>query len=138
MPPSKKRKKSKAKKATPTSKPAQDPHGPRTFKEVEALAPDRQVGVWPSNVKQDASSITQRIKGQDYVYSVSKLRAVLGQNACLPTHIADLTKLKHVRCLCPGQPGHEANGAAHKVNAQFNSKWNHPATGEAYRKTFQV
>lgn len=134
--PAKKRKKNK--KAQPAARPARESQGPSTFKEVEALSPERQVGVWPSNVKQDAATITQRSKGQDHVYSVPKLRAVLGDQACLPTHIADISKLKHVRCLSPGQPGHEANGSAHKINAQFNAKWNHPNTGEAYRKTFKV
>lgn len=92
--------------------------------------------MWPSNVTQDATSITLKRRGQTFKYSVAKLQKELGQQACLPVHIADLAKLKHVRCLCPDQPGHEANGAAHKLNSQFNSKWNHPNTGEAYRKTF--
>ena len=128
----------KKKDSQPSPKHADAPGGPSSFKELLAMPPAERVGVWSSCCKQDARTLRMRRKGKEYKYSVEKLREVLGAKACLPTHCADLQKLKYVRCLNPNDPGHEAEGAAHEVNAKFNTKWNHPTTGEAFRSTFEV
>jgi hypothetical protein len=136
----KKRKKAQKgdRKGKPPPKSPSASDGPNSFKELMDLPPAQRVGVWSSNCKQDASVLKVRRKGKDYKYSVEKLRGELGAKACLPTHCADLQKLKYVRCLNPNEPGHEPEGSAHQVNAKFNAKWNHPVTGEAFRSTFEV
>jgi hypothetical protein len=137
-PPKKKKKSKKSDKGKPSPKPATPSGGPSSFKDLLDLPPPKRVGAWSAGLKLNASVFQMRRKGQDVKYSVEKLRGALGPKACLPTHCADLAKLKYVRCLNPNEPGHEPEGSAHEVNPQFNAKWNHPVTGEAFRATFEV
>jgi hypothetical protein len=105
-------------------RPTKPQDGPSTYAELKALPREDQVGAWAGNLKLSATelSIANRTGEAIKSYSVEKLRAATGPDACLGVWTSDLKNHKWAKCCCPQR--HAWDDPSHEVDPDFEAKWN--------------